>query len=115
MTCCTRRAKPGFYQYETASLHIELDAPGVLNDTADVVLSIQQGTVQVDYHKDALEIDADASTIDVEMSQEDAGKFSAARGCAVQVNILYNGGQRSVSAVGEISVFANLYGQVLES
>ena len=103
----------GFYQWETADLLIMLDGDGILANTTDVVVSIVQGAARTDYHKADLVIDEQANTIEVHLSQEDAGKYMAAK-ATVQVNILYGTGERDVTDKGCIDVFANLYGQVME-
>ena len=103
----------GFYQWETADMLIMLDGDDVLVNTRDVIVSVVQGAARVDYHKDALTIDADANTIGVHFSQEDAGLFMDGR-ATVQVNILYGTGERDVTEKGCIEIYGNLYKQVME-
>lgn len=112
MACC-KKPDAGFYQWETADLVIELDREGVLSDTKDVIVSIAQGAKHFDYHKDELLIDEEANAIGLHFSQEDAGELGASS-AAVQVNILYNSGERDVSEVGTIGILSNLYKQVME-
>lgn len=107
-----KQGTTGFYQFETADLVISLNKPNVLKDAQDVVVSIVQGSARLDYHIDDLELDTDTSQIGVHISQEDAGKFKNAT-AAVQVNVLYETGERDVSAQGSISIFTNLYKQVM--
>ena len=103
----------GIYQWETADLLIKLDGDGIFANTTDIVVSIVQGAARTDYHKADLVLDEDAGTIEIHMSQEDAGKYMAAK-ATVQVNILYATGERDVSETGCIEILGNLYGQVME-
>ena len=103
----------GIYQWETADLLIKLDGDGIFANTTDIVVSIVQGAARADYHKADLVVDEDAGTIEIHMSQEDAGKYMAAK-ATVQVNILYATGERDVSETGCIEILGNLYGQVME-
>ena len=113
--CCEHEPEPvGFFQFETASLEIELDKDGWLAGTLDVVVSIVQGRTRLDLHKADLTIDEEASTIVCYLSQEQAGAFDSSKGVAVQVNVLYEDGERDVSETGTVDVFANLYRQVME-
>ena len=110
----------GFYQWETAGLELiicdEDDNPkaGVLDDLKDVVVSIAQGTRQVDWHLDELDIDAPSSKITLRLTQEKAGKFAGDAPAKVQVNILYLDGERDVTVKGDIDVLANLYRKVMD-
>ena len=105
----------GFYQWETADLQLIIEddegnpKPGVLDNLEDVVVSIAQGSRQVDWHIDELGIDAAASAINLHLTQEKAGKFSGDAAAKVQVNILYSNGERDVTVKGTIDVLSNLY------
>lgn len=106
----------GFYQWETADLEIIIEdddgnpKAGVLDNLKDVVVSISQGPgKQEDWHLDELGIDAAASTVNLHLTQQKAGKFSGDAPAKVQVNILYNNGERDVTVKGTIDVFSNLY------
>lgn len=110
MSCC----EAGMYQYETAQLQITLGREGALSDTQDVVVSIVQGSVRLDLHKADLDIDEEKVTITCNLTQEQTGLFEGSRSANVQVNILYVGGERDASSIGSISLFSNLYGQVME-
>lgn len=107
----------GFYQWETADIALVIEddegspKPGVLDNLEDVVVSIAQGARQVDWHMDELGIDAAASTINLHLTQQKAGKFSGDTPAKVQVNILYDNGERDVTVRGTIDVFGNLYRQ----
>lgn len=103
----------GFYQYETADLEITLEKDQVFVDAKDVVVSIVQGSTRIDYHADQLDIDTETNTILMHITQEDAGMFGNSS-AVVQVNVLYEDGERDVSAQGTISIFANLFKEVME-
>ena len=107
----------GFYQWETVDLQIVIEdeegnpKAGVLDNVRDVVVSIAQNCSRIDLHIDELDIDAASSAINLHLSQEDAGSFSSKGSAQVQVNILYEGGERDVTVKGTVEVFGNLYGE----
>lgn len=102
----------GFYQFETVDIEITLDKEDVLVDAKDIVVSIVQSGTRLDIHKDELGVDEETSTLSVHLSQEQASKFAAGK-AMVQVNVLYESAERDVSAQGELSIFTNLYRQVM--
>ena len=109
-----------FYQWETVDLELVIEdddgtpKTGVLDGVRDVAVSLAQGCTRLDVHIDDLHIDAEASTIDLHLSQEEAGRFSAKEEVVVQVNILYENGERDVTEKGFVHVYDNLYRRVME-
>lgn len=111
MSCYTQ---PGFYSWETADIAITLEKDGVLDGIKDVIVSFVQGATRVDFHADDLEIDVATNTLTAHFTQEQAGLFTGNREAAVQVNVLYDDGERDVSARGKVAILPNLYEEVME-
>lgn len=104
----------GFYQWETATLTIHIGkVKDVFVDTRDIVLSVVQGTIRCDFHKDALVIDEENNLVSAHLSQEDTGKFRVGT-AAVQMNIYYDDAERDATGEGELTVLRNVYRQVME-
>lgn len=103
----------GFYRYETETLTIQLDPADALTDFKDVVVSIhQQNGAKLDRFAADLDIDAEAGTIGIYLSQEDTGQFKAGT-ATVQVNIYFVDTERDTTATGQITVYNNLYPKVM--
>lgn len=103
---------PNFYSWETPEFEITITPAGSLEGSTDIVVTVQQGSISVNLHKEDLSIDGDK--IFFILSQEDAGKFVGDRQASVQVNILYDDETRYATAQGKILVKPNLYRKVME-
>lgn len=103
---------PSFYSWETPDLMISVKPSGYLTDYADVVVSIQQGSRFVNFHKEDLEISED--TIYLTMPQEISGKFVGDKVANVQVNILYNNGRRKPTNWKQVWIKPNLCRRPIE-
>lgn len=110
MGCCCESESAGFCQWETADLVLEVDRDGALVNTADVIVSLVQDSERIDYHKQDLLIDEDAGEIALHINQGDSGKFRISP-VYLQVNILYESGERIASEVAEANIYGNLYRQ----
>ena len=117
-----------FIQYETLALDIVLvdddDNPieGILDGVSSVVVSFDQPEVgHIDLTGDDLVLSPSESMVTALMGQEDTALFERAmtgRCCNtlvnVEVNILYESGERRPSYVGYLEVFNNLYRRVMQ-
>lgn len=116
-----------FIQYETLPLDIVLvdDAgepiPGILDGAERVVVSFDQPEVaHLDFEGEQVVLSPSESTVTVLLGQEDTAKFERARlgrccntAVNVEVNILYDNGDRKPSEVGSLEVSNNLFRQVM--
>ena len=103
---------PGFYRWATPHITARVAKPGALEGTKDVVLTIAQGAKTWDFHKDELEIDEAAGTVGVTLTQAVTGELEAAT-VEVQLNILYDNGNRDPTCKGCINIFENLLDEEL--
>lgn len=110
-----------FYIFESETLTITLESEegGVLEGYRDVCVNIEQGEAKVVKHADELGIDVENSTIAVTLSQEETARFSPGTSmkpgtAKLQVNILYEDGERDVSVQAAIEVRDNLLKEVME-
>ena len=110
-----------FHQYETEPLQLIIEQEGVekpLEGYEKVAVSFDQSTKQGCYHQDFLyeqgagEIDVENSCINLVFTQEQSGKFMPCD-ATVEVNILYEGGDRVATCEGTVKVFRNLYKKVM--
>ena len=110
-----------FHQFETEPLELVIEQEGVeqpLSGYEKVAVSFDQRNAEGHCHmdflfdKDAPEIDVANSTINLRFTQEQSGKFMAAN-ANVEVNILYEGGDRMATCEGTVKVFRNLYRKVM--
>ena len=111
------------FQWQNGPLEIVLDDdegrpyPGILEDVAECVVSFDQpGVHHVDKTGDDLSIDAGMSTITVNLTQEDTAGFACPHQrhevrVWVQVNILYQSGERQPTYEGEMKFLNNIYRQ----
>lgn len=107
-----REDLPSFYSWETPDLMISVKPSGYLTDYADIVVSIQQGSRFINFHKDDLEISEDK--IYLTMPQEVSGKLVGDKMANVQVNILYNNGRRKPTNWKQIWIKPNLCRKTIE-
>lgn len=99
-----------FYQYETVDLLLRiLNDPSVLQDYDEIVVTLAQGNAAVNA-KD-FEVDTEAGTISLHLSQEETGKFKKGK-ATLQVNI-YKDGRRKATGYGSMTVLENLYKKVM--
>ena len=109
----------GFHRYETEPLRLVIEQEGVelpLEGYAKVAVSFDQheGACHLDFLFDegAPEVDVANSTINLHFTQEESARFMAAN-ANVEVNILYQGGERAATCEGVVRVFRNLYKEVM--
>lgn len=120
MGCCDKGAcsQVTFYQWTTAKLLLIIGGENPLQDTRDILVSFVQGETELDFHKDDLEVDEEASTVTVSLSQEDTGSFrvdpNGTGKVNVQVNVYYEDSDRDATGEGEITILRNLYKKVME-
>lgn len=115
-------AAVGFHRYETEPLMLVIERDGVdrpLEGYARIAVSFDQrsteGSCHIDYlyEPGAPEVDVAASAINLHFTQEEAAQFVAAR-ANVEVNILYEGGERAATCEGVVNVWRNLYDEVMQ-
>lgn len=110
-----------FHQFETEPLELVIEQEGVekpLEGFEKIAVSFDQhnaeGSCHVDIllEQDAPEVDVENSTINLRFTQEQSGKFLPAN-ANVEVNILYEGGDRAATCEGTVKIFRNLYRKVM--
>ena len=110
-----------FHQFETEPLQLVIEQEGVdkpLEGYEKVAVSFEQRNAEGQCHMDFLfeqgapEVDVDNSTINLRFTQEQSGKFLPAN-ANVEVNILYEGGDRGATCEGTVKIFRNLYRKVM--
>lgn len=108
-------AAVGFHRYETEPLMLVIERDGVdrpLEGYARIAVSFDQrdGAHHEDFlfEQGAPEVDVENSTINLHFTQEQSGRFLA-EPANVEVNILYQDGERGATCEGKVNVFRNLY------
>lgn len=107
------------FESETFTITLNCEEGNVLEDYKTVCVSLEQGSAKVDKFTDELGIDAENGTIAFHLSQTETALFSPGTkmrpGTAnLQVNILYNDGERDVSIDDvEMEVRDNLLREVM--
>lgn len=99
-----------FYVYETVEFPVQLSDPDALKGYHKVIVSISQKDVQLDI--DNAIIFEDEGKLIFRLEQEDTALFKKGK-VDVQVNIYYTNGERDTTEKGMISVFDNLYKEVI--
>lgn len=99
-----------FYIWETVDFTITLSDPDALNDAKDIMVSIRQGGIQIDKLNPVF--DSERGIIELHLTQEETGQFSAGN-AVIQVNIYCYNTERDATAQGMIRVLDNLYREVM--
>lgn len=111
----------GFHQYETEPLQLIVEQEGnekPLEGYDKVAVSFdqqnQEGHCHINFlfEQGAPEIDVENSTINIHFTQEQSAQFFAAN-ANVEVNILYENGERVATCEGVVRIFRNLYEKVM--
>lgn len=110
-----------FYVWETVDfkLVLEKDGGGVFDGIKDVIVSFRQPTggrkamVEKDLKSGSLIVDGAENSIIVHLGQEDTAVFKAAKDVLVQVNLLYENGERDTSVQESIEALSNLHEEVM--
>ena len=105
-----------FYTWETKELTLILvDSDRKKKPLAgydSIVVSIVQADVTVSLTDDRLTVNEDKGTITFTLSQTETSRFKEGY-VDIQVNVLYDSGERDTSVKGRIEVRDNLYKQVM--
>lgn len=105
-------AKAFFYIYETANLPIVFNNPEVLDDYAEIMVSISQKNRKSLHISEGYVVDREHGIIYIHLSQEDTSGFKVGT-AEVQVNIKYLNSERDTSAKTTVDVYDNLYKEVM--
>lgn len=109
----------GFTAFETVDLQLTIEPTGALVDYQEIMVSVVQGAQRVDkpYQKDAPEVDGDV--IHLRLEQDETGKFTYyepnpcgepdLRNPRIQVNVLYEGGERRTTNIANLDLYEQLY------
>ena len=113
----------GFTAYETVNLQLQIDPAGSLDNYAEIMVSIVQGSSRVDkpYEQGSPEIDGD--TINLRLEQEETGKFTYyeptpcgevdTRNPRIQVNVLYTDEERATTDIKILDIWEQLYNEMM--
>ena len=97
-------------QYTTDKFTISFRKPDVLDDYAKIIVSIDQGKIQVEKTEEELEIEDNVIT--VSLTQEDTGKFAPGK-AEVQVNIYYEDTERKATYINQLDILRNNHKKVI--
>lgn len=101
-----------FYPYETCDLTIVLDRENALADVDDVMVTLSQCGKRSININTGLDIDENSNTIVVSLTQSQTGRFCKGE-VDVQVNILYETGERDTSEIASLTVLDQTYEAVM--
>lgn len=79
----------------------------------DVYVSYEQGLVSVDVKATEVSYDGSDSTVTVELTQEQSGRFREGK-ALVQINWVYPDGKRDATVKKDMDVTGNLLSKVVE-
>lgn len=105
-----------FYTYETVDLPIVFQNKSVLNNYQKIMISLRHTATMEQLDLDAAQycdINTSTGTITLHLSQEHTGMFHKGT-VELQVNIVYQNGERDVSKKVKIEVYDNLHKKVIE-
>ena len=119
MECCKKQQNVDFFVWQTADFILQLateeDGDKILENVKNVMVSFEQNgnDIDKDLSSEDVSIDPENDIINVHLSQEETGSFVAGQYVKVQVNILYNGGQRIPTCQALILAGNNIYEEVM--
>lgn len=107
-----------FYIWETVDFPIKITSEDeqvkVLENVSNVVVSLKQGTINInkDIADTDIALDIENDIINLHLSQKETGQFKKGE-LILQVNILYDDNERDTTAQVAIEALDNLYKKVM--